>query len=203
MTAERAEPPPIPWRRNVWVLTFSGFVTFVGIGFMYPLIPLYLQQIGITDAQDVRLWAGAIGTGQGISFALSAPLWDSDLNRARVAAARTRLDARELDLENERRVVVLDIRNAIARMREARSRLDVLKQSEEVARRSYEIDLARFENGNITAQELTQTRDGLTRAQQAYLEAYIQYQVAVADLKRQTLYDFEIGESLANRRIDE
>ncbi len=75
MTAERAEPPPIPWRRNVWVLTFSGFVTFVGIGFMYPLIPLYLQQIGITDAQDVRLWAGAIGTGQGISFALSAPLW--------------------------------------------------------------------------------------------------------------------------------
>jgi DHA1 family multidrug resistance protein-like MFS transporter len=67
--------PPIPWRRNVWVLTFSGFVTFVGIGFMYPLIPLYLQQIGLTDQQDVRLWAGAIGTGQGISFALSAPLW--------------------------------------------------------------------------------------------------------------------------------
>ncbi|MDP6507580.1 MAG: MFS transporter, partial [Chloroflexota bacterium] len=67
--------PPIPWRRNVWVLTFTGFVTFVGIGFMYPLIPLYLQEIGINDAQDVRLWAGAIGTGQGISFALSAPLW--------------------------------------------------------------------------------------------------------------------------------
>lgn len=42
---------------------------------MYPLIPLYLQQIGLTDQQDVRLWAGAIGTGQGISFALSAPLW--------------------------------------------------------------------------------------------------------------------------------
>ncbi len=75
MTAERSEPPPIPWRRNVWVLTVSGFVTFVGIGFMYPLIPLYLQEIGIRDAQDVRLWAGAIGTGQGISFALSAPLW--------------------------------------------------------------------------------------------------------------------------------
>jgi MFS transporter, DHA1 family, multidrug resistance protein len=75
LTAEPAELPPIPWRRNVWVLTFSGFVTFVGIGFMYPLIPLYLQEIGITDSQDVRLWAGAIGTGQGVSFALSAPLW--------------------------------------------------------------------------------------------------------------------------------
>ncbi len=36
----------------------------------------------------------------------------------------------------------------------------------------------------------------LTHSRQAYLDAYIQYQLAVADLKRQTLYDFENERSL-------
>ena len=39
-------------------------------------------------------------------------------------------------------------------LREARSRLDVLKKSEEVGQRSYDISLARFENGDINAQDL-------------------------------------------------
>ena len=67
--------PPIPWRRNVRVLTFAVFVTFIGIGFLYPLLPLYLQEIGVTNPSEVRLWAGAIGSAQGLAFAISAPLW--------------------------------------------------------------------------------------------------------------------------------
>lgn len=132
----------------------------------------------------------------GLQFSLTVPLWDSDLNRARVARAQTQLDQSVLSLENERKQVELNIRNSIGRLREARSRVNVLKQSENVAKRGYEIDLARFENGDITAQDLTRTRDDLVQAQQAYLAAYIQYQVAIADLKRQTLYDFENNKSL-------
>ena len=132
----------------------------------------------------------------GMEFTLTVPLWDSRLNRARVSSARTRLDQRMLDLEDGRQRVVLQIRSAIARIREARDRLEVLRKSEDVALRGYEIDRARFENGNITAQDLTRTRDDLTHSRQAYLDAYIQYQLAVADLKRQTLYDFENERSL-------
>ena len=132
----------------------------------------------------------------GMEFTLNVPLWDSRLNRARVSSARTRLDQRVLDLEDGRQRVVLQIRSAIARIREARDRLEVLRKSEDVALRGYEIDRARFENGNITAQDLTRTRDDLTQSRQAYLDAYIQYQLAVADLKRQTLYDFENERSL-------
>ena len=84
-------------------------------------------------------------------------------------------------------------------MHESGNRLDVLKQSEALARRSYEISLARFENGDITAQQLADAQDQLTTAQQKDLTAYIQYQLAVADLKRQTLYDFEKGQSLVEQ----
>lgn len=133
----------------------------------------------------------------GLQFSLTVPLWDSDLNRARVARAQTQLDQSTLSLKNERNEVLLSIRSTIGRLRETQSRLDVLKQSEAVAQRGYEIDLARFENGDIVAQDLTRTRDDLTQARQNYLSAYIQYQLAIADLKRQTLYDFENNKSLA------
>lgn len=132
----------------------------------------------------------------GLQFSLTVPLWDSDLNRARVARAQSQLDQSKLSLENERKQVTLNILNTIGRLHESKSRLTVLKQSEQVAQRGYEIDLARFENGDIVAQDLTRTRDDLIQAQQTYLEAYIQYQLAIADLKRQTLYDFENNKSL-------
>jgi outer membrane protein TolC len=73
-----------------------------------------------------------------------------------------------------------------------------------VAQRSYDISAARFENGDITAQELANARDGLTRARRSYLDAFIRYHLSVADLKRQTLYDFEADESLVggNTHVD-
>ena len=132
----------------------------------------------------------------GVHFTLTLPIWDSGANRAEVGAARAFLEQRELDAEESRRRVAQQVRSAITRLRETRGRLNVLKKSEDVAQRSYEISLARFDNGDITVQELALDRTRLTQARLAYLDAYIQYQLAAADLKRQTLYDFEKGRSL-------
>lgn len=68
-------------------------------------------------------------------------------------------------------------------MREAESRLEVLEKSQKLAERGYEISLARFDNGDITAQGLALDRSRLTRARGAFFDAYIDYQTAVADLK--------------------
>ena len=124
------------------------------------------------------------------------PLWDSGVNRAEVAAARAVLDRSELTEEETRRQVTQQIRAVITRVRETLNRLDVLKRTEEVALRGYEISQSRFENGDITSQELALDRERLTQARQYFLEAYINYQLAVADLKRNTLYDWERERSL-------
>ena len=134
----------------------------------------------------------------GMQFTLTVPVWDSGLNRSRVLSAQTQLDRHLIELEAERGQVAAKIRSAIARIREARDRLDVLRQSEAVALRSYEIDRSRFENGNISAQDLTRTWDDLTQSRQAYLAAYIQYRLAVADLTRRTHFDFESERSLVD-----
>lgn len=132
----------------------------------------------------------------GIQFALTVPIWDSGLNQARVSGARASLDQSKLSAEHRERLVRQQIRGTIAQLHEARNRLDALQKSEGVALRNFEISVSRFDRGDITGQELALDRDRLTRTRQSYLDAYIQYQLAIADLKRQTLYDFEHNRSL-------
>lgn len=135
---------------------------------------------------------------RGIQFTLSVPLWDSGVNHAEVASAQTVLQSSELDIQENERTVIQQIRSVIIRFRETIARLDALKRSEEVALRGYQISLARFDNGDITSLELALNRNRLTQARQDYLDAYIQYQLAVADMKRQTLYDWENDRSLVS-----
>jgi len=133
---------------------------------------------------------------RGITFSLSLPIWDSGVNRSEVAEARAALEVTGLNEKEIRRTVTQRIRLVISRLKETRGRLDALQRSENVALRSYEISQARFNNGDITSQELALDRDRLTNARQNYLSAFIAYQLAVADLKRNTLYDWEQGRSL-------
>ncbi len=133
---------------------------------------------------------------RGVTFSLSLPIWDSGVNRSEVAEARAALEVTGLDEQEERRRVTQRIRLVINKLKETRGRLDALRRSQEVALRGYEISQARFNNGDITSQELAENRDRLTDARQTYLSAFIEYQLAVADLKRNTLYDWEQGRSL-------
>jgi len=135
---------------------------------------------------------------KGLGFSLTVPLWDSGVNGSEVSAARLSLDRSSHRAEEDRRQVIQQIRAAITRLRDARGQLDVLARSEEVAQRSYDISLARFENGEITTTDLALDRDRLTQAKLAYLDAYIAFQLASADLERQTLYDFAEGRSLVD-----
>ena len=137
---------------------------------------------------------------RGVLFSVTMPLWDSGVNGAEVSSAKARLDQSTLSLDNERISVEREIKDVVARVREAENRLGVLEKSQKLAERSYEISLARFDNGDITAQELALDRNRLTQARSAYLDAYIDYQTAVADLKRKTLYDFAQNRSLVEER---
>lgn len=133
---------------------------------------------------------------RGLGFTLEIPIWDSGVNRAEVQSAQARLDTRGLDLLEIQKTIEREVREVVSRLTEAENRLDVLKKREEVAERAFEITLHRFNNGDITSQELALNRDRLTEAKTSYLDAYITYKLADADLKRKTLWDFENQRSL-------
>ena len=88
-----------------------------------------------------------------------------------------------------------EIREVVRNVKESENRLRILKVSQEVAKKSYDISKERFDNGDITSQELARDQEALTSSQLSYLSAFITYQRNVADLKRKTMWDFEENES--------
>ena len=65
----------MPWRRNLYAVTAAGFIGFTGFTLVMPFLPLYLEQLGLTDVGDIALWSGlSLGVTPAIT-ALMAPFW--------------------------------------------------------------------------------------------------------------------------------
>ena len=64
-----------PWRRTILGLSAALILSMAGMGFVQPFIPLYVQDLGVTDAVGIRMWAGGLAAAGALAFAVSAPLW--------------------------------------------------------------------------------------------------------------------------------
>ena len=128
---------------------------------------------------------------RGVTLTFSVPIWDWGVNKAEVTSAQATLRRNELLLSERSKQIESSIREAVRRVKEAKNRLNVLQKNQEVAQRGYDISLERFNNGEITSQDLALNNSRLTSAKMQYLGAFINYQLSVADLKRMTLWDFE------------
>lgn len=50
-------------------------VTQIGFGFVIPFLPLYVQDLGVTDRSEVALWSGVLAGAAAFPMALMAPVW--------------------------------------------------------------------------------------------------------------------------------
>lgn len=128
---------------------------------------------------------------RGVTFTLSYPIFDFGRGKHRVEQEKASLRRTQLDEENTRVTIMREVRDIVRSLGEARSRLKIRERNEDVAQRSYAISRMRFENGDITSQDLGTEQERLANAQLNSLDAFIQYQLALANLKRRTMWDFK------------
>ncbi len=133
---------------------------------------------------------------RGVTFELEIPIWDWGKNRAEVDAEEANLNRDELELQDLYVTIEREVRDLVRKMYEAYDRVQMLAKSNDVGERSFDISLQRFANGDITSTELARASDQLNTAKLSYLSAYNEYKLALADLRRKTLYDFEKDRSL-------
>lgn len=163
-------------------------------GFSDPKLPLDTGTHDLFDSSwdDLNRRPG----NRGVTLTFSLPIWDWGVNKAQVASSRADLRRSELRLDEEKKTIINSITDAVRRVRTAESRLNVLQKSQEVAQRTYNISLERFNNGEITSQDLALDNESLSDAKLAFLGSYISYQLAVGDLKRKTMWDFETNQPI-------
>ncbi len=128
------------------------------------------------------------------TFGLNVPLWDWGKNGAEVQAAQASLERDRLTRQNRVDVIKQEIRDAVRSLQSAQQRLEITRRSEELAEKSYKISLLKFENGDLSSQDLALEQNRLTQARTNSLNAIIDYKQALADLRRKTLWDFERDE---------
>ena len=63
------------WQRNLWVCVFGTFTTIVAMTLLLPFLPLYIEQLGVSDPVAIVEWSGAAYGATFLTAAIFAPLW--------------------------------------------------------------------------------------------------------------------------------
>lgn len=63
------------WERNLYTITVAELVAIIGFTIITPFLPFYVQELGITDPDAVKLWSGWLNSANAISMAVMAPVW--------------------------------------------------------------------------------------------------------------------------------
>ncbi len=63
------------WKRNLYVCWFGVFVMSLGTSQLVPILPLYIEELGVHDINQVEVWSGIAFGVTFVTLAIFSPLW--------------------------------------------------------------------------------------------------------------------------------
>ena len=153
---------------------------------------------------DISLSVGIIGDHQRfeniydnptqnprVAISLTVPIFDWGEKKARVRAQQVAQTLAKLEQENLRIDIELEVRQTWRRLENLRTQIDIAEKSVRNAQLTYDINLTRYREGDLTGMEISQFQTQLSNRRMAYSQALINYKIELLNLKILTLYDFE------------
>ncbi|MCD6597148.1 MAG: TolC family protein [Bacteroidales bacterium] len=128
-----------------------------------------------------------------VALSFNIPLYDWGERKARIKAQEAVIQIQELNLNEERRQIIVDIRLVYRNLLNQESQIGIAKQNEKNAQLTYEINLERYANGDLTGMDLNLYQNQLSTKKMSLAQAFINYKIELLNLKIQTLYDFSIN----------
>jgi len=124
-----------------------------------------------------------------VSF--NIPLFDWGEKKARISAQEAAIESQKLNYADEQNQIIIGIRQAYRNLQNQLTQIEIAAQSQTNGELSYEINLKRYENGDLTGMELNLYQTQLLERKIACAQALINYKIELLNLKIQSLYDFE------------
>ena len=69
------------WRKNVYILWVALFFFMASMSMVIPFLPLYIQELGVTDKDAVTIWTGIIFGVNFLSAFIFSPIWGTLADR--------------------------------------------------------------------------------------------------------------------------
>lgn len=158
---------------------------------------------------DLTLSYGVIGTdedfgkiydvptkNQYVSLSLNIPLWDWGEKRSRINASEALMKTRELSLEDQRNNIVIGVRQVHRNLQNLVHQIEIARQNVRNAQLTYDINLERYKNGDLTSMDLNLFQTQLSQRKMALVDALIDYKIELLNMKIQSLWDFEKDQSV-------
>jgi outer membrane protein len=138
----------------------------------------------LTDNEEVRL-------------TLEIPLWDWGKRKSMIKASEANIETANINLEEERNIIILDIRKVYRNLQNLQNQITIARQSVTNAQLTYDLNLEKYKNGDLTGMDLNIYQNQLSEKQLSYTNSLISYKLELLNLKIQTLFDFEKKEAVS------
>ncbi len=129
---------------------------------------------------------GAGNLGYEASATLNIPIWNWGSTRSKVTQANLRRDQARRELSLAQRKLLAQIRTSWGEADAARSELELLKSSAELAAESLKLTTLRYQGGEATVLEVVDAQNTLTQARSAFHDGVVRYRMALAGLQTLT-----------------
>lgn len=126
-----------------------------------------------------------------IAISFSIPIFDWGENRARMDAANANREIKKVDLEVEKNDITINIRKVYRNLQNLENQIMIAEQNVKNATLTYDLNLERYKNGDLTSIDLNRFQSQLSEKKSAYADALINYKIELLNLKILSLYDFE------------
>jgi DHA1 family multidrug resistance protein-like MFS transporter len=76
-----SQPAPSSWQRTLIVVWVTEFLSLIGFAMVMPFLPFYVQELGVRDPAQVKVWSGLLVSVQAVTMGIFAPIWGSLADR--------------------------------------------------------------------------------------------------------------------------
>ena len=131
-----------------------------------------------------------------VAVSFNVPLWDWGEKKARISAQEAVIETQKINQTEQKVQIKVDIRKVYRNLQNLVNQIDIAAQNEKNAQLTYEINLERYANGDLTSMDMNLFQTQLSQKKMSYAQTLIDYKIELLNLKIQSLYDFEKNEAI-------
>lgn len=154
-------------------------------------------RLGVTgDNKNLTDIFDAPTSSPSVALSFNIPLFDWGERKARIEAQEAAIQSEQINLTEQKKQIIIGIRQAYRNLQNQLNQIEIARQNEVNAELTYEINLERYENGDLTGMDLNLYQTQLSQKKVTSAQALINYKIELLNLKIQSLYDFEKNETV-------
>lgn len=136
-----------------------------------------------------------------VSLGFNIPLFDWGERAARIRAQEAVIKSQQLGYTNMETQIKMDIRQVVRNLSNLKNQISIALQNQANSQLTYDINLERYKNGDLTSMNLNLFQVQLSDKKMAYAQSLINYKIELLNLKIQSLYDFSTNEAVVPEKF--